>query len=120
MAWRPLDAASYGVMLPGMEIEARATTSGEVFSYCSDSQLLFSPAGQLFEDILNLVAPPSEDRSRGGVCWIVRGNRQEQFLVATRNGLRSITNYRELEQALEDVSPPQELGEEIEVTERVV
>ena len=120
VAWRPLDAGSYGVLLPGMATEVRATTSGEVFSYCSDSQVLFSPGGGLFEDVLNLAAPVSVDYGRGGVCWLVKDNGKTKLLVATHHGIRSIGSYQELEQALEEVTFPQELGEETEVIERIV
>ncbi len=119
LAWRALDVCSYAARLPGMGAETRATTSSEVFSDCSDSQTLFSPGGELFENVADLAAPVADDRSRGGVCWLVQKNGKREFLVATRDGIRGIGSFEELLRACEEVSAPQELAEEVEIVERV-
>ncbi len=119
LSWRPLDPHSYGALLPGMKDEARVTTSGEVFADCSDSQVLFSPGGELFERVAGLVAPVSDDRSRGGVCWLARQNGQLKFLLATHSGLCSVGSLTELLRSLENVAAPQELTQDLEVVERI-
>ena len=120
LSWRSLDADSYAASLPGMEAEIRTTTDGAVFADCSDSQVLFSPGGELFEDVADLAAPAAEDRSQSGVCWLVKKQGEPNFLLATRTGLQSIASFPQLMEMLESVSAPQELSSEIEIVERIV
>lgn len=117
---RPLDNRSYAVRLPGSEEEVRVTTDGEVFSYCSDSQLLFSYGSQLFEAVLDQAAAQSNEDSRTGACWIVNDAGKPQFLLSTNTGLKNIQTFRELEAALLDASSPRELPSSFHVIERVV
>jgi hypothetical protein len=81
--------------------------------------MLFSPGGELFENVADLAAPIAEDRSRGGVCWLVEKNGKREFLVATREGIRSIVSFQDLLRACDKVSAPQELAEGVEIVERV-
>ncbi len=113
------DARSYGILLPGMKNELRVTTSGEVFSYCSDSQLLFSPGNYLFDEIANLAARQSEDQSRFCVCWLAKETDAAQFVCATHSGIREVSTFSELESAIAQVGSPVELPEEFEVVERI-
>jgi hypothetical protein len=45
---RQPDPGTYALKLPGMPAEVRATTSGEVFEY-SDNHELLSPGGAVFD-----------------------------------------------------------------------
>lgn len=120
LSWRPLDPNSYAASLPGMEAEIRATTDGDVFADRSDSQVLFSPGCELFEKVADLAALPSEDRSRTGVCWLVKKNGKSEFVLATRAGFRRIDSLTDLVESLEDVSAPQDLISDSEILERIV
>ena|SRR5438270_2827665 len=117
---RPLDNRSYGIKLPGSDEEVRITTDGEVFSYCSDSQLMFSYGNQIFETVLDEAAPLSGEDSRTGICWIVEHNGTRKFLLATNDAVQHVQTFRELEGALLDVSSPRELSFEFQVIERIV
>jgi hypothetical protein len=119
LSWRPLDPRSYAAALPGMEAEIRATTSSDVFDDCSDSQVLFSPGGELFGAVADLAAPDTKDRERIGICWIAKQIGQGDFFLATCAGLCIIDSFKELLCAMEDVTAPQEITQDIEIVQRI-
>lgn len=102
--WRPLDAGSYGIGLPG-GASIRVTTDAEVFDFSADSHQLFSPGGEVFDSFLVDSTPEASDGR--GVAWLLRrstGGRE--FVVATRFGLRRVETFEDLLAALDTIGPP--------------
>ncbi len=102
--WRPLDAGSYGVGLPGGET-VRVTTDAKVFDFSGDSHQLFSPGGEVFDAFS--VETPTDPGDGLGIAWLVRReNGGEEFVVATKFGLQRVQTLNELLNALDSVGAP--------------
>jgi hypothetical protein len=106
--WRPLDAGSYGVGLPGRE-PVRVTTNPKVFDFSGDSHQLFSPGGEVFKRF-GVDIPSSADDTRG-IAWLIRRENGAlrpltEYVVATRFGLQRVQTLTELLNALESVASP--------------
>jgi Helicase conserved C-terminal domain len=88
LEWRPLDAQTYAARLPGMPEPIRVTTSASVFEESGDSHQLFSPGGQLFEDLLRCGDDPFSQEPQPGTCWLIRDRhgRAATFVVNTAAG----------------------------------
>jgi hypothetical protein len=77
--WRPLDAGSYGIGLPGGG-PVRVTTDAKVFDFSGDGR---------------------------GIAWLLRRETGgAEFVVATRFGLRRVQTLNELLDALDSVGAP--------------
>ena len=102
--WRPLDAGSYGIGLPGGDF-IRVTTDAKVFDFSADNHQLFSPGGEVF-DSFRADSPPVANGS-SGVAWLLRrpGSGPE-FVVATRFGLRRVETFGELLAAMDVIGGP--------------
>jgi SNF2 family DNA or RNA helicase len=102
--WRPLDAGSYGIGLPGGE-PVRVTTDAKVFDFSGDSHQLFSPGGEVFGRFgVGSAADAEEGR---GIAWLVRRDSGgEEFVVATRFGLQRVQTLSGLLNALDSVGAP--------------
>jgi superfamily II DNA or RNA helicase len=106
--FRPLDPGSYGIGLPGGE-PTRVTTDAGVFEFSSDNFQLFSPGGAAFGSFC--VKANGADSDGHGVAWIVqRPDAAEEFVVATRFGLRQVACFEELVAALDVVGEPCEFA----------
>jgi hypothetical protein len=104
--FRPLDAGSYGIGLPGSD-SIRVTTDASVFDFSSDSHQLFSPGGEVFESFS--VQPSSEASAGSGIAWLLhRAGGGLEFVVATRFGQRRVETFGELIAALNVVGAPTE------------
>jgi hypothetical protein len=102
--WRPLDAGSYGIGLPGGE-PVRVTTDARVFDFSGDSHQLFSPGGEVFGRFG--VGSPAATEDGRGIAWLVRRDSGgEEFVVATRFGLQRVQTLTELLNALDSVGAP--------------
>jgi hypothetical protein len=104
--FRPLDPGSYGIGLPGGE-PTRVTTDAGVFEFSSDNFQLFSPGGEVFGAFcLDGVGGSAEGR---GIAWMVqRPGADEEFVVATRFGPRTVGSFEELLAALDVIGEPSE------------
>jgi hypothetical protein len=102
--WKPLDAGSYSIGLPGGDA-IRVTTDAGVFDFSADSHQLFSPGGEVF-DLFSLESSP-EPTADTGVAWLLQrtGGRLE-FVVATRFGLRRVQTFGELVAAIDAIGVP--------------
>jgi hypothetical protein len=104
--WRPLDAGSYGIGLPGGG-SVRVTTDAKVFDFSADSHQLFSPGGEVFDSFC--VEPAPEAGAGRGIAWLLqRTNGGMEFVIATRFGLRRVETFGDLLAALDAVSAPTE------------
>ncbi len=105
--WRPLDAGSYSIGLPG-GAPIRVTTDAQVFDFSADGHQLFSPGGDVFDSFC--VEPAPEAAGGRGIAWLLRrtGGGLE-FVVATRFGPRRVETFAELLAALDVVGVPTEL-----------
>ena len=102
--WRPLDAGSYGIGLPGGE-PVRVTTDAKVFDFSGDSHQLFSPGGEIFGRFG--VGSPADAGDGRGITWLLRRDSGgEDFVVATRFGLQRVQTLSELLSALDSVGAP--------------
>jgi len=102
--WRPLDAGSYGIGLPGGE-PVRVTTDARVFDFSGDSHQLFSPGGEVFGQFD--VGRPADAGDGRGIAWLVRRESGgEEFVVATKFGLQRVQTLNELLNALDLVGAP--------------
>jgi hypothetical protein len=109
--WRPLDARSYSLQLPGMSTPARVTTDPRVFEESGENHQLLGPGGDLFESLAaagggTLAGHSAEGGA--GVCWLVEieSTGETVFLVQTMEGLRRVQTVIELSLALERVGEP--------------
>lgn len=99
--WRPLDAGSYGVGLPGGQA-IRVTTDAKVFDFSADSHQLFSPGGEVF-DLFYVDSTPAASVGPG-IAWLLRrAGGGVEFVVATRFGLRRVETFAELLVAVEAI-----------------
>jgi superfamily II DNA or RNA helicase len=102
--FRPLDPGSYGIGLPGCG-PIRVTTDRDVFEFSSDNFQLFSPGGEVFRSFS--VERNCEATAGRGIAWIVqRPDVAPEFVLATRFGLRTVSNFEELLAALAVVGEP--------------
>jgi SNF2 family DNA or RNA helicase len=102
--WRPLDAGSYGIAVPGGE-PVRVTTDAKVFDFSGDSHQLFSPGGAVFGRFSVESAADAEDGR--GIAWLVRRDSGgDEFVVATRFGLQRVQTLNELLNGLDSVGTP--------------
>jgi len=104
ISWQRLDAGSYGIGLPGGE-PVRVTTDAKVFDFSGDSHQLFSPGGDVFG---RFGVETGTDLADGpGIAWLLRrANGGEEFVVATKFGLRRVETLNELLNALDSVGTP--------------
>jgi hypothetical protein len=104
--WRPLDAGSYGIGLPGGG-SIRVTTDARVFDFSADSHQLFSPGGEVFDSFC--VDSPPVGNGGSGIAWLLRrrGGGLE-FVVVTRFGLRRVETFGELLAAMDIIGAPAE------------
>jgi hypothetical protein len=104
--FRPLDAGSYGIGLPGGE-PLRVTTDASVFEFSSDNFQLFSPGGAAFGAFC--VDGADAQAAGRGIAWRVqRPGANTEFVVATRFGPRTVGSFEELLAALDVVGEPTE------------
>jgi len=104
--WRPLDAGSYSIGLPGGEA-IRVTTDAEVFDFSADSHQLFSPGGEVFDSFC--VDSTVEVNNAPRVAWLLRRSGGGlEFVVATRFGIRRVETLGALLAALDAVGTPAE------------
>lgn len=104
--WKPLDAGSYSIGLPGRDA-IRVTTDAGVFDFSADSHQLFSPGGEVFE--LFRIESSSEPSDGSGIAWLLqRTGGGLEFVVATRFGLRHVQTFGDLLAALATVGAPAE------------
>jgi len=101
--FRPLDAGSYGITLPGCE-SIRVTADSGAFESSSDNQL-FSPGGDAFGAFgVDGDAAVADGR---GVAWMVeRPGAGAELVVATRFGHRRVESFADLPAALDVVGRP--------------
>jgi hypothetical protein len=105
MEWRPLDPGTYALKLPGMPAEVRATTSGEVFEY-SDNHELLSPGGAVF-DRLSEENPTSAVPAGGkGVCWLANTPEGKRMILQTEDGPQEVDSLNQLIDTLQRVGSP--------------
>jgi len=105
LEWRPLDPGTYALKLPGMPAEVRATTSGEVFEY-SDNHELLSPGGAVF-DRLSEEHPTSAAPAGGkGVCWLAHTAQGKRVILQTQDGPQEVDSLNQLIDALQRVGSP--------------
>jgi hypothetical protein len=106
--FRPLDAGSYGIGLPGCE-SIRVTTDPGVFEFSSDNFQLFSPGGDAFGAFgVDGAGAVADGR---GIAWLVqrmveRPGAGPEFVVATRFGHRRVESFADLLAALDVVGQP--------------
>jgi hypothetical protein len=107
MDFRPLDAGSYEIGLPG-GAPIRVTTDPDVFEFSSDNCQLFSPGGGAFGTFC--VEGAGEGVAGGrGIAWMVeRPGAEAEFVVATQFGPRTVGSFEELLAALDVVGEPRE------------
>jgi superfamily II DNA or RNA helicase len=105
--FRPLDAGSYEIGLPG-GAPIRVTTDPDVFEFSSDNCQLFSPGGGAFGTFC--VEGAGEGVAGGrGIAWMVeRPGAEAEFVVATQFGPRTVGSFEELLAALDVVGEPRE------------
>ncbi len=104
--FRPLDAGSYGIGLPGCE-PLRVTTDAGVFEFSSDNFQLFSPGGAAFGAFC--VDGTDTEAAGRGIAWRVqRPGADAEFVVATRFGPRTVGSFEDLLAALDVVGEPSE------------
>lgn len=102
--WRPLDAGSYGIGLPGGD-SIRVTTDAKVFDFSADSHQLFSPGGEVFDSFF--VDSPPVANGGSGIAWLLRSTVGGlEFVVATRFGLQRVKTLSELLAALDVIGVP--------------
>lgn len=102
--WRPLDAGSYSIGMPGSGA-VRVTTDAQVFDFSADSHQLFSPGGEVF-DSFGVESLP-EVSGGCGIAWLLqRDGGGLEFVVATRFGLQRVQTLGELLAALSTVGDP--------------
>jgi hypothetical protein len=102
--WRPLDAGSYGIGLPG-KASIRVTTDAKVFDFSADSHQLFSSGGEVF-DLFCVESTPRASCGRG-IAWLVqRESGGVEFVVATRFGLQRVETLGELLAAMNVIGAP--------------
>jgi hypothetical protein len=108
MEWRPLDPGSYAARIPGMVESVRVTSSREVFDEHSESHVLLSPGGKLFDELVEALAgPDGQPPSPSGHVWLLetKGNPlASTVVVLTSAGPRSVSSLSELLEGLERVS----------------
>jgi len=86
--FRPLDAGSYEIGLPG-GAPIRVTTDPDVFEFSSDNCQLFSPGGDAFGAFY--VEGAGEGAGGRGIAWTVqRPGAEAEFVVATQFGPRTV------------------------------
>jgi hypothetical protein len=104
--WRPLDEGSYGIGLPGGDA-VRVTTDAAVFDFSGDSHQLFSPGGDVFGSFG--VSSPGVTADAQGIAWLLkRETGGDEFVVATKFGLRRVQTLNEVLNALDSVGQPTE------------
>ena len=102
--FRPLDAGSYGIGLPG-GAPIRVTTDPGVFEFSSDNLQLFSPGGDVFGAFY--VDGATTGSNGRGIAWLVqRPGAEAEFVIVTRFGPRRVCNFEELLAALDVVGDP--------------
>jgi superfamily II DNA or RNA helicase len=102
--FRPLDAGSYEIGLPG-GAPIRVTTNPDVFEFSSDNCQLFSPGGGAFGAFC--VEGVGEGTGGRGIGWMVqRPGAEAEFVVATQFGPRTVGSFEELLAALDVVGEP--------------
>ena len=108
MEWRPLDARSYAVRLPGMAEACRVTTDAQVFDESGDNHQLFGPGGKLFERLAAVTDVPIDSEGGTGVCWLVdiENSGETVFLVSTLDGMRRVQSVGELLAAIDRLASP--------------
>lgn len=102
--WRPLDAGSYGIGLPG-GASIRVTTDAKVFDFSADSHQLFSPGGEVF-GLFHVDSMPASADGKG-IAWLLQhAGGGLEFVVATRFGLRRVETFGELLAAVDSIGLP--------------
>jgi hypothetical protein len=102
--WRPLDAGSYGIGLPGGD-PVRVTTDAKVFDFSGDSHQLFSPGGEVFGRFG--VESLADTGDGHGIAWLLRRESGGgELVVATKFGLRRVQTLNELLDALDSIGSP--------------
>jgi hypothetical protein len=102
--FRPLDPGSYGIVQPG-GTPIRVTTDPRVFEFSSDNFQFFSPGGDAFSAFC--VDGAANGSGGRGIAWIVqRPSAEEEFVVVTRFGPRTVGSFEELLASLEVVGEP--------------
>ena len=113
MEWKPLDAGSYAITLPGMAAAVRATTSDEVFDDHFESHQFLSPGGPLFEQLKNSQnVTHDENVPLAGRYWLVvpaEDAKPCEMFMTTAEGPRRITSLNELLDSLTRRVPEGEL-----------
>ncbi|SPF35329.1 hypothetical protein SBA4_1630017 [Candidatus Sulfopaludibacter sp. SbA4] len=86
-------------------LAVRATTSGEVFEY-SDNHELLSPGGAVF-DRLSGENPASATPAGGeGVCWLTQTAEGKRMILQTEEGPQEVHSLNQLIDTLRRVGSP--------------
>jgi hypothetical protein len=91
-----------------MQESIRLTTSASVFEESCESHQLFSPGGQLFEELSSSADASLAAEAQPGICWLIRDEQEAPvaLVVNTLNGLRRINTLDELVSALSSIGAP--------------
>ncbi len=107
MTWGPLDPGSYTTHLPGMVRPVRVTTSGAVFDDHGESHVFLSPAGELFDRIVEDMTRANEQTTAttGRVFLVMQQGVTPtgEVVVLTTKGPRTVTTLTELLEALDSL-----------------
>lgn len=110
MSWKPLDAGSYAVQLPGMAKEVRATTSSEVFDDHGESHIFLSPSGSMFDRIAEeMTRANGKISAESDYVWLVTQREHRptcEVIVFTTSGSKIVNTLSELLEALKELGEP--------------
>jgi SNF2 family DNA or RNA helicase len=111
--WRPLDAGSYALRLPGMKDEIRVTTQADVFDDHFESHEFMSPGGNLFERIAAECLGENETAEAilDGKIWLVVDTQAGscRFLAKQGGQIVGCDSLADMLKAVADESPPRPL-----------